>query len=225
MVADFPRTDILPPPQQRLWDELIDVPASFTLYGGTAVALHLGHRESIDFDFFGTEGFDPRALAAQIPFLRDAQITQIEPNTLSVIVDRGGPVKVSFFGLPWMGCIESPATVESIGLKIASLLDLGGTKASVVQARAEAKDYIDIDALITHGISLPSMLAAAQAIHGAAFNSQATLKALAYFNDGNLASLDETLKERLARAAKAVNLDRLPRLSVNPASARKDQTP
>ena len=47
-----PRLDILPPPQISLWPELGQVPADFALYGGTALALHLGHRESIDFDFF-----------------------------------------------------------------------------------------------------------------------------------------------------------------------------
>jgi hypothetical protein len=53
MKQDFaPRLDIVPPPQRRLWDELAAVPAAFVLYGGTAVALQLGHRTSVDFDFF-----------------------------------------------------------------------------------------------------------------------------------------------------------------------------
>ena len=51
-----PRLDILPPPQISLWPELGQVPADFALYGGTALALHLGDRESIDFDFFYRRG-------------------------------------------------------------------------------------------------------------------------------------------------------------------------
>ena len=47
-----PRLDILPPEQRRLWNELGSVPTEFVLYGGTAIALHLGHRDSVDFDFF-----------------------------------------------------------------------------------------------------------------------------------------------------------------------------
>jgi hypothetical protein len=47
-----PCLDILPKPQRTLWAELADVPEEFTLYGGTAVALHLGHRVSVDFDFY-----------------------------------------------------------------------------------------------------------------------------------------------------------------------------
>jgi hypothetical protein len=50
-----PRIDILPAAQRRLWDELAAVPAEFVLYGGTAIALHLGHRQSIDFDFFASK--------------------------------------------------------------------------------------------------------------------------------------------------------------------------
>jgi len=45
--AEFkPRLDRLPPPQRRLWAELAALPPEFVLYGGTAIALHLGHRES-----------------------------------------------------------------------------------------------------------------------------------------------------------------------------------
>ena len=93
--------------------------------------------------------------------LRDAQITQQEPNTLTCLVDRGGSVKVSFFGLPHLRRIRTPLRAEDNGLEVASLLDLAGTKAAVVQQRAQAKDYIDIDALITQGgIDLPTHLAA-----------------------------------------------------------------
>jgi Nucleotidyl transferase AbiEii toxin, Type IV TA system len=50
-----PRLDILPSPQRALWLELpVIVPESFVLWGGTALALHLGHRVSVDFDFFGS---------------------------------------------------------------------------------------------------------------------------------------------------------------------------
>jgi len=43
----IPRLGILPPPQRRLWDELGEVPSQFVLYEGTALALYLGHRESV----------------------------------------------------------------------------------------------------------------------------------------------------------------------------------
>jgi hypothetical protein len=80
--------DILPPPQRALWDELKALPEEFVLYGGTAIALHLGHRQSVDFDFFGSRPFNPAHLAERIPFLAGAAVTQQAPNTLSA---TGGP--------------------------------------------------------------------------------------------------------------------------------------
>lgn len=206
-----PRLDILPPPQRRLWDELSAVPVEFVLYGGTAIALHLGHRESVDFDFFGNKALDPAKLVPAIPFLTDATVTQREPNTFSCTVDRGGPVKLSFFGLPALLRLLPPLIAPDNGLQVAALIDLGGAKASVVQQRAEAKDYIDIDAMLAGGrIDLTQMLAAATAIHGPQFNPQITLKALSYFADGNLHRLSQPLKDRLAKAAREVDLDLLP---------------
>src|SRR5208337_1202713 len=77
--------------------------------------------------------------------------------------------------------------VPVTGLRVASLLDLAGIKAAVVQRRAEAKDYIDIAAILSEGsVNLPLALASAQAIYGAQFNPQNTLKALVFFEEGNL---------------------------------------
>src|SRR5664280_507412 len=199
MTADFaPRLDILPPPQRRLWDELAAVPREFVLYGGTALALHLGHRESLDFDFFGNKPLDPAKLVPAVSFLVGAIVTQREPNTFSCTVDRGGVVKLSFFGLPGIPRLSSPLIAPDNGLQVASLLDLAGMKVSVVQMRAEAKDYLDIDAILGDGrIDLPTALASARAIHGPAFNPLATLKALAYFGDGNLRGLPQAVRDRL----------------------------
>ena len=212
-----PRLDILPAPQRRLWDELRALPPEFTLYGGTAIALHLGHRHSVDFDFFGSRALDPVALMPTIPFLAGATIVQREPNTLGCIVDSGGPVLLSFFGVPALPRLAEPLIAEGNGVRIAALLDLAGTKAAVVQLRAEAKDYLDIDALLTRGgLDLPMALAAAQALYGDSFNPLATLKALAYFDDGNVVNLPTAARDRLARAVGAVDLDRLPRIALMP---------
>lgn len=209
----LPRLEILPPAQRRLWAELRQLPKEFVLYGGTAIALQLGHRQSVDFDFFSDRPFDPAKLQAAIPFLATARVVQHERNTLTVILNRESPVAVSFFGVPKLPRLVSPRLCDDNGLKIASLLDLAGTKASVVQVRPEAKDYVDIDTLITKaGITLPMALTAAQALYGTSFNPQITLKALSYFEDGNLQTLPETAKVRLATAARDVDLDHLPSL-------------
>lgn len=223
MTDDFtPRLDILPPPQRRLWNELAAVPAEFVLYGGTALALHLGHRQSVDFYFFGDRPLDPALLVPAVPFLAGATVTQRAPNTFSCTVDRGGAIQLSFFGLPDLPRLSPPLIAPDNGLRVASLLDLAGTKASVVQVRAEAKDYIDIDALLNDGrINLPTALAAGRAIYGTPFNPQNTLKALSYFDDGNLRRLPQPIRDRLAHAAREVDLDHLPVVAVTARDANR----
>jgi hypothetical protein len=219
-----PRLEILPAAQRELWTELSAIPAEFVLYGGTALALHLGHRDSVDFDFFSNRALNLTALEADISFLKGARIIQREKNTLSAIIERNGSVKVSFFGVPGLPRLASPHVAKDNGLKIASLIDLAGTKASVLQMRAEAKDYIDIDALLRVGkVDLPTALAAAQRLYGPSFNPEITLKALSYFDDGNLHMLPEEVKARLVVAAREVDLERLPDVDRIASSRELDQ--
>lgn len=122
-------------------------------------------------------------------------------------------MKVSFFGVPKLPRLAPAVQAKDNGLKIASLLDLAGTKASVLQVRAEAKDYVDMDALIQiGGVGLPFALAAGQKLYGPSFNPEITLKALSYFEDGNLRDLPTDMKFRLADAVRKVDLDHIPSL-------------
>ena len=73
----IPNLSILPPSQLRLWPELDATPGMFTLYGGMALALRLGHRTSVDFDFFSNESFDPDELATSVPYLKEAERVQV----------------------------------------------------------------------------------------------------------------------------------------------------
>ena len=204
--------DLLSPAQRRLWDELGDVPPQFTLYGGTAIALYLGHRESIDFDFFGSKSFNPQRLYTAIPFLKGARIAQQASNTLTCLIERNGNVQVSFFGVPDMTVLREPLQLDN-GVRIASLIDLAGMKAAVVQQRAEAKDYLDLHALINQEVvDLPTALAAANRIYPDSFQPQLTLKALTYFGDGDLHNLPESIRLGLVEAVRDVDLDRLPDL-------------
>ena len=202
---------VLPAAQRRLWDELHELPSAFVLYGGTSIALRLGHRQSVDYVFFVFSDIAPTALRNELRFLAGAETLQLAPNTLTVLVDRGGPVTVSFFGLPWLQQMRAPELVTGNGLMLASLLDLAATKVEVVQARAETKDYLDIDALLTQtDLDLTTMLAAAAVVFGPSFNAQISLKALSYF--GDLPDLPPATQTRLAAAARAVDLDHLPTL-------------
>lgn len=205
-----PCLDSLPKQQKALWPELSDVPDSFVLYGGTAIALQIGHRESVDFDFFGSEAFDPDTLLDSLPFLRNSRVTQRQQNTLTAIVDRGGDVSLSFFGLPTIRPVKAPLRTCDNGIKVASLIDLAGMKVSVIQKRAEWKDYSDIAALLDHGIGLDLALSAGKAIYGDRFNPQITLKALSYFDD--VKGITESVKKCIQDAVRDIDLRHLPEI-------------
>jgi hypothetical protein len=210
-----PRLDILPAAQRRLWPELSSLPRQFTLYGGTAIALRLGHRASVDFDFFSRDVFDSNFLLTELPCLRAAVVRQSAANTLSVTVDRGSPVQLSFFGKLATGQVAAEDIVEGPRIKVASLIDLAGTKVAVVTQRAEAKDYLDLHALLTKTeITLPQMLAAAAAIYGSQFNPLISLKAISYHDDPSLAGLPQLVRRDLIAAVKATDLANLPALDV-----------
>ena len=75
------RLDILPQAQQYLWPRLSAVNEDFVLYGGTALALRLGHRQSVDFDFFTHRELEPEKILSALPFLDEATVLQSERNT------------------------------------------------------------------------------------------------------------------------------------------------
>jgi hypothetical protein len=209
-----PRLEILPAAQRKLWPELADTPPDFTLYGGTAIALRLAHRQSADFDFFGLESFEPGELLQKIPYLKGAALRQAAPNTLSVNVDRGGSVQLSYFGGLGIGQVAPAESVEGPGFKVASLVDLAGMKIAVLPQRVALRDYLDIHALLTQArISLSEMLAAAGVIYGAQFNSLISLKALTYHKDFTMNDLPKSLRDDLLAAAKGVDVRKLPKLS------------
>ena len=218
-----PNLSILPEPQRQLWAELKDTPKSFVLYGGTALALRLGHRQSEDFDFFSNRPFQPSALRDSIPYLKHAEMTQFQDNTLTALVDRNGPVKLSFFGSLGIKRVQDPDIAEENGIQIASLLDLLASKLKTVQSRAAAKDYRDIAASFDAGLSLAEGLAAASAVYGKNFNGALSLKALTYFEDGDLPGLTPAIQKRLLTAATSVNLKELPLVAARSGPSRQDE--
>ena len=218
MIGRFkPRMDILPPAQRRLWPELRPITDhGFVLYGGTAIALRLGHRISIDFDFFSDLPLDQKAVIASLPFGDQSTVLQDEPNTLTLLVSSDKPdasnVKVSFFGAISFGRVGNPDRSEDGMVCSASLDDLMANKVKVILQRAEAKDYRDIASMIGAGVDLARGLAAARCLFGPSFQPSESLKALVYFQDGDLDTLDDGEKAALIKAASAVR--RLPKVDL-----------
>ena len=197
-----PHFEILPPSQQRLWPRLQPVRrAGFTLYGGTAVALQLGHRTSVDFDFFSDRALDRTALLATFTDAGQVTLARDEPQTLLLLIQDPDsslqPVKLSFFGQISFGRVGNPRLTEDNVLNVASLDDLMATKLKTLFDRAEAKDYRDIAAMISSGVDLSRGLAAAEKMFAPAFQPHQALKALTYFKDGDLNTLDTSEKNLL----------------------------
>lgn len=204
-----PNKDILPPAQKELWSLLR--PATdmgFVLYGGTAIALRLGHRISVDFDFFSQKELSRQALSATLPFLKSATVLQEEHNSLSVLVSVGSDqtVKVSFFGGLTFGRIGWPELTNDGILRVASLDDLMATKVKTILQRVNAKDYLDIAAMIKAGVSLDKGLASARAMFGSSFQPHESLKAMTYFEGGDLHLLTSDIKKTLIQATDGVGL-------------------
>ena len=199
-----PKIASLPAAQRELWPLLAPAPKyAYVLYGGTAVALHLGHRVSVDFDFFRSEPLDKAELLAAFPFLEHAETVQEGPNTLVVRVAMpSGSVKVSFFGGVTIGRVNDPLLTADSTLLVASREDLMGTKLKAILDRAEAKDYRDLSALLAGGASLEKGLG----VFSALFKQDPALplKAIGFFKDGDLPTLSKEDQHRLRRARDTV---------------------
>ncbi|MBI5505387.1 MAG: nucleotidyl transferase AbiEii/AbiGii toxin family protein [Deltaproteobacteria bacterium] len=196
---------VLPPSQLTLWDgELCALPPGWVLYGGTAIALHLGHRRSVDFDFFCAQPLDRTALRRSCPLLVGARTLQDEPDTLTVVVESSNdPVKLSFFGGIDFGRVGEP--VRTAGhVPVASTIDLLGTKLATVTQRIEARDYVDIAALLASGLTINEGVAAMLGLYGAQASGLQSVKTLTWYRDGGLdQALSEEIKTRLREAALA----------------------
>lgn len=176
--------DILPSAQQYLWPRFSAVQGDFVLYGGTGLALRLGHRQSVDFDFFTHRELEPEKILSDLPILEEAVVLQSEKNTYTFQVPvADGFVKISFFGTVSFGRIRDPEWTHDGVMRVASAEDILATKLKVVMQRIETKDYQDIAALMRAGYSLADGLGGTQALFGNTFSPVDCLRALEYFED------------------------------------------
>ena len=99
--------------QRRLWPELgPSVALGFVLYGGTAVSLHLGHRRSVDFDFFTDRPLNAAAIRRGFGFAGSAKTLQQAKDSLVVLASG---VKLSFFGGMRFGVTAGGGKVDVVG--------------------------------------------------------------------------------------------------------------
>lgn len=150
----------------------------FYLAGGTALALQIGHRESIDFDLFSPKEFfnlKPRNRIARAGFKIEKVLID-EQDQFTVVVDE---VKITFLFYPF----EIGATDMGDDLKAPSILTLAAMKAYTVSRRAKWKDYVDLYWVMKKYFSLKEIINEAERIFGNEFNEKIFRESLTYFED------------------------------------------
>lgn len=202
----------LPDAQRELWPRLGDLPEPFVLYGGTGLALRLGHRESVDFDLFTNEPFRGHELLDALRWLGRLDIAQQADNSIAV-VEPGG-VKLSFFGNLELQAVAEPSIASENGLVVASVYDLAATKAKAIVDRSEWRDYVDIAELLRAGHRLADIIGYAATVFDRrfAFPTPEFLRSLVWFEDGTASDVPEDVRRDLEAAVRALDLADIPRV-------------
>ncbi|MDA0773019.1 MAG: nucleotidyl transferase AbiEii/AbiGii toxin family protein [Cyanobacteria bacterium] len=169
----------------------------FYLAGGTAIALQIGHRISVDFDFFSKDIL-PKTLLTKIQKkLKPRFAVEVLVNNSEELTMLVNGVKLTYLYYPFP--LIEPLFVES-GLTMLSLAELAATKAYTVGRRGEGKDYIDLFYLLKDKhVDLATLLKLASKKYQTDFNDRLFLEQLLYLEDINLAGVillnDKDLKK------------------------------
>jgi len=138
---------ILPADTATAWLTLAPhLPRELYLGGGTAVAVHLGHRESRDLDFFFHRTVDLDELKELLGGLGAFAVTHESDGALKGLF---GATKTEFFDASRLNLLAEPAVVA--GLAVAGLHDLMAMKIKVMAERGEMRDYFDVKAIDENG--------------------------------------------------------------------------
>lgn len=175
--------EVLPQRQLQLWEKLDPSAAALHdlhlyLAGGTALALQIGHRQSLDFDFFSQQPAIAETISEWLQQFPDFLVREADAHTLHAEISG---VKVSF-----IGNYKYPLVAEglSIGkIQVASILDIGLMKLLAITHRATFRDYIDLAAIVRDHVPLAQLLEMSSQKYGAHFNVMMSLKALVSFED------------------------------------------
>ena len=171
------------------------------LVGGTALALQLGHRKSIDLDFFGTVDCEAEYLRESIAGIASLTILKESPHIHIYIVD-GIKVDIVNYKYPWLDDV-----VLEQGLRLASVNDIAAMKITAIIGRGTKKDFIDI-AFLLHHFSLEEILH----FYAAKYNASSVfmaMKSLAYFDDAEADPMPDMFVNQSWQQVKAYILSKI----------------
>lgn len=181
---------ILTQKQTKLLPLVKEFSPTFYLVGGTAIALHIGHRRSIDFDLFTQKTLNRNNIK---------QTIKAHNYQLEVIFEDGdqiqgiiSDVRFTFFEYPYP--ISAPVDLDNI-IKLPNLLTLAAMKAYALGKRAKWKDYVDLYFILIDHHSYQEVTQQTQKIFGPLFNEKLFRQQLTYYQDVNYSEPIEYLKE------------------------------
>ena len=170
--------EILNADQLKLLPLMARFKREYYLVGGTAIALHIGHRRSVDFDMFKMSSINHKRNLDRIVaagFVH--QVTRRVEEQMNLLVNG---VKVTFFQYPFPVVPE-----ESFGkvFRLPSLISLAAMKAYALGRRSKWKDYVDLYFLLTKHFTLAEVSSKATELFGELFSEKLFRAQLSYFND------------------------------------------
>jgi hypothetical protein len=174
----------------------------FGLVGGTAIALHLGHRESIDFDLFTFAEFENQKIRRKISrVVKINAILRDETGQFTLVING---VRFTFLHFPYK--VDFSESLDDI-IKLPDLLTLAAMKAFALGRRAKWKDYVDLYFVLKANHSVAEITEKGVEIFGSEFNEKIFRTQLAYFKDidyseqvvykDGFSTSDETIKKAL----------------------------
>jgi len=171
-------TEVFTVGQVKLLPYLKAFQRSFYLAGGTAVALHIGHRRSIDFGLFTHTQINKSRIKAKLKQFPFSQIPVFEDiDQLHLLINN---VKLTFFSYPYT--VVHPINVDSI-LTMPSLLSLAAMKAFALGRRAKWKDYVDLYFILHDHYTLREISREAEKIFNQQFSEKLFRQQLAFHKD------------------------------------------
>lgn len=151
---------------------------TFYLIGGTAIALHLGHRQSVDLDFVSEGPIDTLSLRQELSQCGDFVLDVESKNTLHGALDQ---VKVSLMTYVYPR-LDEPVVFD--GIQVAGLRDLAAMKLDTLAARGKRRDFVDVYAIAQTGVPLQEMKTwFEQKYQGLQYNLMHLIKSMTYFED------------------------------------------
>jgi len=170
--------EILTETQSKLLSIVKLFSKKFGLVGGTAIALHLGHRESLDFDLFSFSGFNNYSIRKEIT--KNVVIDTVMVNKKGEYTFLINGIKFTFFQFPYK--IIFFESLDDI-IRLPDILTLAAMKAFALGRRAKWKDYVDLYFILKTTHTISEITAKGVEIFSNEFNEKIFRTQLAYFVD------------------------------------------